>query len=157
MKKLFTILLFLLSTPVSAQNTHSSYVDPNFTIKGKLISVFIIDKATTACWTNIGEVKSYAEKKLLDAGAIIIKSKSMAKSMLNSNTEFALNIALLAQRVEPTGWCYGHMSMNLSKPVIYNSEILIGFASKNDAQKVKRKNFNMEILDWVGKHLKNYD
>ena len=76
MKRFFTILLFLLSAPVSAQNTHPSYVDPNFTIKGKLISVFIIDKATTACWTNIGEVKSYAEKKLLDAGAIIIKSKS---------------------------------------------------------------------------------
>ena len=47
--------------------------------------------------------------------------------------------------------------MNLTKPVIYNTEILIGFASKNNAQKVKRKNFNLEMLDWVDKHLKNYD
>ena len=157
MKKLFAILLFLLAAPVSAQNTHSSYVDPEFTIKGKLVSVFITDKATTACWTNIGEVKRYAESKLSEAGAIVIKPKSMATSMLVRNTEFELDITLQAQRWEPTGWCYGHMSMNLTKPVIYNTEILIGFASKNSAQKVKRKNFNLEMLDWVDKHLKNYD
>ena len=62
----------------------------------------INDSARDGCWTNIGEVKLYAEDKLLLSGAKIVKNAPNIVPSANYGSAFEVN--LLAYR-DNQGWC----------------------------------------------------
>ena len=69
MKKLFITFMF-----VFLGSQASAWVLKEFTPANvSSISVTIDDKATDACWTNISEVKRYAEDKLELSGFNVVR------------------------------------------------------------------------------------
>ena len=72
-KLLLTTLMVLFSTKVFAEGYYfDPFADNSFSIKDKKIAVGIYDEAKGGCWTNLGEVKRYAEDKLMLKGTYVI-------------------------------------------------------------------------------------
>ena len=83
---------------------------PNVNLKDLgAIKVVISDMATGGCWTNIKEVKDYAEGKLEIAGAdLSYKSDIIAHAGKRNN----FTIAVFAQRLN-SGLCIGLIRVQL--------------------------------------------
>ena len=69
-KLLLTASLLMLATQASAW-VSKGFIPANVS----LVSVDIKDQASNGCWTNIGEVKRYAEDKLELAGFKVSREK----------------------------------------------------------------------------------
>lgn len=71
-----TLAALLLSTIASAAWPEERiYVDPRATISPASftnVSVRLADDARNGCWTNLGEVKTYAEDKLTLKGFTVV-------------------------------------------------------------------------------------
>ena len=63
-------LLVALTLMIGSQAV-AEIIDSNFTFKGKNITVHMVDSADGGCWTNIREVREYAEEKLRMKGAFV--------------------------------------------------------------------------------------
>ena len=66
------------------------------------IAIVVKDDATNGCWTNIGEVKRYAEDKLELAGFEVFRGA--VKGFLTDSNRFILRIDVNAAR--RGGLCY---------------------------------------------------
>ena len=63
-------LLVALTLMIGSQAV-AEIIDSNFTFKGKNITVHMVDSADGGCWTNLREVREYAEEKLRMKGAFV--------------------------------------------------------------------------------------
>jgi hypothetical protein len=63
-------LLVALTLMIGSQAV-AEIIDSNFTFKGKNITVHMVDSADRGCWTNLREVREYAEEKLRMKGAFV--------------------------------------------------------------------------------------
>jgi len=116
------------------------------------IAVAVDDQATGGCWTNIGEVQTYAEDKLRMAGADVIEIKKGGKI----NPAVALRkAALFHVRVKAErngfGFCWGFIQIDLViGSTVKNINGIFVFA--NTASTLMRnENVNNDILDMIGK------
>ena len=83
-------------------------MDDNITadyIKNLEVRVELLDRATGACWTNLKEVREYAEEKLRTFG---VKVSQTEYSNPKANI-YWLNIHVYAHRLyeDGTGPCFG--------------------------------------------------
>jgi hypothetical protein len=77
------------------------------------INVSIVDAASSGCWTNLGEVKTYAEDKLRNLGYVVVDSGNSS-----------LGISVFSERSRE-GTCYGNIAIQIYKIVSNNG--LTGF------------------------------
>ena len=114
------------------------------------IQVHLDDFATDGCWTNIGEVHTYAEDKLRMAGAKILEAKvGEVNPAIPLRFGALFNVKVLASR-NGFGLCWGMMQIDL---VIGSTvENINGiFVYANTAATLMRKdNVNNDILTIVG-------
>jgi hypothetical protein len=109
----YIVLIFtFLATSAAAE--FRFFYDANVTtdyIKNLEVRVVLHDNATGACWTNLKEVREYAEEKLRTFGVKV----SQTEYMTAEANIYWLNIIVIAQRLykDGTGPCFGHYDITL--------------------------------------------
>ena len=130
---------FIIGKNVSAQDLRS--------IKSFYVS--LNDFAVGGCWTNLREVREYAEEKLRTKG---IKTTYDGTIMDAEDKSYYLSISVTAQPVfkNKSGGCYGVVNINLEGWVIING--LNHLANLGDRTSIflGPANGNAAILNIVG-------
>ena len=107
MKKLLIAVMF-----VFYGSQASAWVSKEFTPSNvDEINVQIVDDAGEGCWTNIGEVKRYAEDKLELAGHNVYRKR---KDGWTGFKHYKLRIQIIANRKQFKD-CYGAYNIKLYK------------------------------------------
>ena len=113
------------------------------------IQVELLDDATGGCWTNIGEVKTYAEDKLRLAGASVLDSTGNNYSPVANGKAALFALTVKAERHE-YGFCWGAIDIKLVK-FIKDGNINGTFSyAYTRFTNMRAKNFNNDVLDIVG-------
>ena len=148
---LLTVMFVLLSTKIYAQNV--SYSDIFFSLKWKTVSVSLQDDAKGGCWTNLDEVKTVAQWYLGSAGATVTED--------STPDSFVFNIIVTGNRIRSgttvTNTCYANLEMNLRKFTFNEQDghYYWSYMLQKNATGVQNGNFNIAIIDWLKKHLKD--
>ena len=146
MKKLLIITLIL-----SAQAAFA-WTNKDFRIANKNIVVEVYDDATNGCWTNLGEVKSYAKDKLSIAGA---NMKNEHTGLVRpDNDNYWYTISVIGYRLN-NGVCIGSISTELYSAVRFRefhfayvqSETMLVNSSNGS-------NLNNQVLSVVGDNIR---
>lgn len=109
--------------------------------------VSIIDKATGGCWTNAGEVKSYAEDQLRLAGVEVVQDDISPIS-----TSFQIRIS--AKRLSH-GACVGSYSFEFGAPVEFMDKEVFGTLLIWNNWFQTPTNANIIVLDSIKESLSN--
>lgn len=108
MKKLFVAAMVLTAaTPLAAQDKFGPSdlgLSPDMI---RSIDVRIADKATGACWTNLKEVREYAEEKLRSKNYNVVDDLQMRRA-----PDFTFWVGVGAQR-DPIDTCDGSISISV--------------------------------------------
>ena len=133
--KIYAILALFFSCDANAQ-FYSSDANPS-TVES--ISVRIIDEATDGCWTNLREVREYAEEKLRIAGYKVVSQEGEYRFVIN------VHAFRLKRRTE----CVGAIRIGIESSSI--SKGVFGFHEIGSFQlvSVKSPNLNNDALDLI--------
>ena len=109
----FVLIFIFLATSAAAERKF--FYDANVTtdyLKNLEVRVVLNDNATGACWTNLKEVREYAEEKLRTFGVKVSQTEYMSAEA----NIYWLNIIVTAQRLytDGTGPCFGHYDITLT-------------------------------------------
>lgn len=144
----FVLLLTLLAPTLG----FSGITDPDITLEDiGAIRVRLLDQASGGCWTNIKEVKNYAEDKLEMAGADLSDFDN-TDELAGLNTNFEIMVS--GWRLK-SGLCvgYGRISFNgfSSSPLNLGMLGMLGmlYFSNYTVQLQNPKNSNYQILNIV--------
>ena len=146
MKKLLIITLIL-----SAQAAFA-WTNKDFRIANKNIVVEVYDDATNGCWTNLGEVKSYAKDKLSIAGA---NMKNEHTGLVRPDKDnYWYTISVIGYRLN-NGVCIGSINTELYSAVRFRvfhfayvqSETMLVNSSNGS-------NLNNQVLSVVGDNIR---
>ena len=119
--RFFAIVIFLAFWSVKAD---AHVFDKNFKLSSvSSVEVRLFDGATGACWTNLKEVREYAEEKLRMKGVNVVPRDSSV--IADYNKSYALKIHVEAGRyfTDGTGNCIGFLSLSLFKLCIKSENI----------------------------------
>ena len=109
------------------------------------IEVVIRDSAVDGCWTNIKEVKNYAEGKLEIAGAKLFEpDNDLYLAGINNGFYIKVN----AMRMD-NGICFGNVSVFIGGLAMVRDILGIVKYSSTDAIAGDPKNLNISILNHV--------
>jgi hypothetical protein len=145
MRTILITLLMTLSTQVGAQ-----IFDESFSFKGKNVYVFLQDSAVGGCWTNLREVREYAEEKLRMKGAII-KNDGWDK-----NT-FILKIAVTAGRnPNDDRYCYGMTVVQVADMKYFEEPNRRLALVSERARVILNSNVNRKVLDIISEALAEF-
>ena len=107
MKKLLAIGAFFTAAWCSAVSAQWVATDVNPKSVGT-IHVYLEDDAKDGCWTNLREVREYAEEKLRIAGYSTAAEKNI----------FGVNLLVRVLAYKSNGQCLGNLSASLVKPTV---------------------------------------
>ena len=116
------------------------------------ITVIIDDNAIDGCWTNIGEVKRYAEDKLELAGFKVLKEKY---ERAVDDSHYIFNVVVNSKTGAVT--CFGDMQFSIFKFIQNNNMLgmfLVGFYSNNFTG---AENANQYTLKLMGDFMKEVE
>lgn len=135
-----SITLALTSTPAAA------WVAENVTPENfGPIEVLIFDLASDGCWTNLGEVRTYAEDKLTEIGFEVVES-SAGKFIVRVHSERA-----------GTDLCYGSINTSIGLAIPHN-RMYGGLQVGEDGMIFANyRNANTITLNWVKKHIEQME
>lgn len=153
--RLALILLLIAPSWAWAQifvsdETHLKDLPPMF--------VKIHDNATDGCWTNIKEVKDYAEGKLEIAGANL--NYTGDKQFVPWDYEGSVfSIIVISERDNNLDFCYANMSAKFRAGSKSVSTELLGMQvySTFELVGVNQKNMNRMVLDMVQKAIAEWE
>jgi hypothetical protein len=148
MKKLLIILLLTFFSTQASAWVSKGFVPANVS----LITVNIDDQANDGCWTNIGEVKRYAEDKLELAGLKVSRDRF---ENYEDNKHFILNVLVTVNRLN--GTCYGDINLNLFKGTWVNNIGGLFYAGKYGANFTGYENVNQYTLELIGVFMKQVE
>tara|TARA_R100000935_G_scaffold1193_1_gene3835 strand:- start:3492 stop:3983 length:492 start_codon:yes stop_codon:yes gene_type:complete len=104
------------------------------------ISVVMADDASDGCWTNLGEVETYAADKL----------RSLGYTITNKPRSGSFSVMVNSERLD-SGKCYGNVKIQIYRPTIDNG--LFGYLEVADRGGIFTgyDNANSLVLDYVKK------
>lgn len=146
---LASALITFASSPAVAKETLWSPTD----FKGAWVS--IIDKAENGCWTNIGEVKTYAADQLELAGFKVVEEPEVREG--ETHPIITDDLVMLVIRVKGTRWsndlCVGDVSAYFLGSVAPRHEldalIVNPIGIPGSAAVWDMNNFNTFVLDQI--------
>ena len=151
MKKLLKHIVYAASLLMFATQA-SAWVSKQFVPSNvSKITVEISDQANDGCWTNIGEVKRYAEDKLELAGHKVLREKFVGYD----DRHYELYITVIANRHETK--CYGSYDFNISKQITDNKVGGIFSAGRFNGNFTGYENINQHILTKIGDLMKEVE
>lgn len=123
--------------------------DDNNLYKGGLspIAVDVSDQATGGCWTNIGEVQTYAGDQLRLAGLDVASDdiggfRSVAQVKVVSSRD--------------NGKCYGKIDFNIYTPVEWQGRTVMASVYSTGMVFWNYQNANQKTLEYVQTIIKEY-
>ena len=124
MKHLTVILAFVmaLSSQVSANDFFHGPISRADLSSIKAVRVAMIDDATGACWTNLRDVRTYAEEKLLSNG-VTVKDNIAYTSAEDKVYELAININASRLYADGSGPCVGSARVELTAWTYVNGQL----------------------------------
>ena len=145
-----TILIALLMT--LATQAGAEVYDKNFNFKGTKFLVMLHDIAKGGCWTNLREVREYAEEKLR------IKGATLTEDGWDSNT-FLLEILIQADRnPNAQSQCFGALSAYIVDMKYYKEPgKRVALVSKYGFGSLRSPNMNIDVLDLVADALAEFE
>ena len=142
------VLVLSLVTFLGVPNLCSAYVFDDKISPDTVpsISVTITDETEGGCWTNISEVKSYAEDKL---------------KLLGYNVILKPRIHRLAMRVislrTPKGLCVGAVTLNIGAVGKFEGLYGVHIIANSTNIFANSKNTNIAILDFISSFMKELE
>jgi hypothetical protein len=145
--------LLLLSIPSQAHAESGYFHDQRLTANDlrnfKPVNVILEDNAEGACWTNLKEVREYAEEKLRIKGIAVTDKMTVG---LASDGYYNLILEVNARRLykDGTGPCVGSYNLRmLGADYVggFFSYVALGGASNRTA--VQKDNFNRSTIEMV--------
>ena len=150
MKKLLSAVMVLFSTQAFAEEySFDPFIDDGFSIKGQKVVVGICDEAKDGCWTNLGEVKRYAEDKLMLKGANVVYDMDDANLVLN------ILVKTISIQEFPNN-CIGQVEINLQKGVRNKGFKWLATMAESGVLFVDQKPINVQLLDEINRHIADY-
>jgi len=150
MKKLLSAVMVLFSTQAFAEEySFDPFIDDGFSIKGQKVVVGIYDEAKDGCWTNLGEVKRYAEDKLMLKGANVVYDMDDANLVLN------ILVKTISIQEFPNN-CIGQVEINLQKGVRNKGFKWLATMAESGVLFVDQKPINITLLEKINDHLASY-
>jgi hypothetical protein len=150
MKKLLSAVMVLFSTQAFAEEySFDPFIDDGFSIKGQKVVVGIYDEAKDGCWTNLGEVKRYAEDKLMLKGANVVYDMDGANLVLN------ILVKTISIQEFPNN-CIGQVEINLQKGVRSKGFKWLATMAESGVLFVDQKPINVQLLDEINRHIADY-
>ena len=149
MKKLLKHIVYTTSLLMFATQA-SAFVSKGFIPANvSQIHVVINDSASDGCWTNIGEVKRYAEDKLRLAGFNVPEGNFEGYDDIK---HYVFVISITAQR--NGGLCFGAIDLNIQRATSLNS--IIGMFSLGAGSSIfsGMQNVNQGALEIIGNYMK---
>lgn len=145
MKKLLIAVMFVLFGSQVSASVFKDFVPANIS----KIHIEIVDRATEGCWTNIGEVKRYAEDKLRLAGFNVPEGNFKGYDDIK---HYVFVISITAQR--NGGLCFGAIDLNIQRATSLNS--IIGMFSLGAGSSIfsGMQNVNQGALEIIGNYMK---
>ena len=145
MKKLLIAVMFVLFGSQASASVFKDFVPANIS----KIHIEIVDRATEGCWTNIGEVKRYAEDKLRLAGFNVPEGNFEGYDDIK---HYVFVISITAQR--NGGLCFGAIDLNIQRATSLNS--IIGMFSLGAGSSIfsGMQNVNQGALEIIGNYMK---
>lgn len=123
--KYFTIKAIILAMISNAAMAEERvFNDPRATITPDSftdVSVRLADDARNGCWTNLGEVKTYAEDKLELKGFTVV---SHSDERPNSSDQAVMNVHIVSSRAK-SGGCFGVIAVDLLSALIWDGKMSI--------------------------------
>jgi hypothetical protein len=123
--------------------------DPNnFKLeKVRSIEVVLNDNTKSACWTNLKEVREYAEEKLRIKGARIDND---AKTWSNFNTyTFIIQVNSTRLYMDGSGPCYGNVNAEIYTIGSVNGSMHILIPGSYNFIAASATNFNQTVIETV--------
>ena len=142
MKRLLITAMFVLFGSQASAWVSKGF-KPN---KVSQIAIVVQDDATNGCWTNIGEVKRYAEDKLELAGHNVYRKR---KDGWVGYRHYKLAIQIISNRT-PFNLCFGAVRLLLYKA--NKTEDIAGLFTAGELHMpfVGKQNLNQYVLEKVG-------
>lgn len=112
MKKLFVAILFVLFGSQASAFVSKDFKPSNVS----QIHIIINDLANDGCWTNISEVKRYAEDKLELVGFKVLRDKYEGSV---DDRHFVFNVVVNSKRGAVT--CFGDIQFSIVKYIQNNN------------------------------------
>ena len=144
MRAILTALMLTIASQAGA-----AVWDPNnFDLK-KLTSITVAlqDSASGACWTNLKEVREYAEEKLRMKGVKINNDVTI----FEEDYTYKFTITVTSERIykDDTGPCYGNVNAELYTFGLVNGNVHVMNAGSYNYIAVDNKNLNQTIIEAV--------
>ena len=145
MRTLF--LITFLTTFVTQATAQDFLFDENQTaesLKSLEVKVVLSDYATGACWTNLKEVREYAEEKLRGRGIKVSDTEYMQAEYKT----YWFNIIVSARRFyeDGSGPCLGRIGINLKGWAYINNIRHKALLGEADVSLVTPENFNRYVI-----------
>ena len=142
--------MVLFSTQAFAEEYYfDPFIDDGFSIKGQKVVVGIYDEAKDGCWTNLGEVKRYAEDKLMLKGANVVYDMDDANLVLN------ILVKTISIQEFPNN-CIEQVEINLQKGVRNKGFKWLATMAESGVLFVDQKPINVQLLDEINRHIADY-
>ena len=140
---LLVALILMFGSPLGAK-----VWDPSFELKKvAFIAVTLQDAAVGACWTNLKEVREYAEEKLRMKGAKIDNDAVIGEDW--NTYSFTINVNSARLYSDGSGPCYGNVTVGLYTFSMVNGNLHIGSVGSVDFLQANRKNLNQTVIEAV--------
>ena len=140
LKSIFAVIVLLVSTSASfAQQSGLEYLKDI-----KHIEVFLEDRATDACWTNLTESREYAEEKIRMAGGNLYE----AGTPKAHGEYYSLNLDVISSRAN-NGLCFGYIEVNLKTGARLNEKFHLASIRNSSNIFSNAPNANSLVIDVV--------
>ncbi|MDC0431674.1 hypothetical protein OAL97_04105 [Paracoccaceae bacterium] len=139
---LLTLLLTFASQP------KAEIVDSRFELANlSSVSVTLEDDAINACWTNLKEVREYAEEKLHMQGVNVDDEKLP----MATENDYTLFIKVFSQRLyeNGNGPCHGTVEISLQTFVLINGVLHVAYIASDGRLTANKRNLNQAVIETV--------
>lgn len=144
------LVLFCVLMAWSAK-ADAQVIDDNFRLSEvSNVNVKLTDDATGACWTNLKEVREYAEEKLRMKGVNVLEmNRGLAPFDYLKTYNFQILVNAGRTFDDVSGACIGYIRVQLYTFVQVNNTTPIAIAASNIARAGHLENFNQYIIEQV--------
>ena len=157
MRTILIALLMTLATQAGAEffYANSEAESPKRLSKLELqnysVTVTLNDFATGACWTNLKEVREYAEEKLKIAGLKVLPNNDISDADTKLYT-FAINLIAARVYADGSGPCVGSSSVEMAGWTFVNGLPHIAVLGRRQMSiSSQRQNYNRSMIDVLEK------
>jgi hypothetical protein len=150
--RFFALLFSVLAWSFQAE---ADVYDPNFKLSQiKEVNVHLLDNAKGACWTNLREVREYAEEKLRMRGVKVVDQRM---SLVGEQT-YTLAIAVHSRRLynDGTGPCWGNFDLGLMTFAWINGRLHSASIGNYYFSSTHKTNQNRRVIEAVSKFLAEF-